>query len=134
MPSAARKLEREPSHGTGPHPDPALLDAAHDGMRRPDDAAIAPLTTRRPAAHADPRLVHGGVAQGVRLLRRLQRTQGNAAVVRTLAARRRTASSAATATVTTAAGTRPAMFGAPARILVRRVLAQLARNLRTDRV
>src|SRR5215208_6462565 len=70
-------------------------------MRRPDDPAIAPLTTRRPAAHADPRLVHGGVAQGVRLLRRLQRTQGNAAVVRTLAARRRTASSAATGPVAT---------------------------------
>lgn len=85
MPSAARKLD--PDRGHGPlRPSTDL----HAEIGR-EDATIGPAATRRPTAVLDPRLVHGGVAQGVRLLRRLQRTPGNAAVARTLSARNRPA-------------------------------------------
>jgi hypothetical protein len=57
---------------------------------RPIDEGSTPAVARPGPSGplADPRLAHGGLAQNARILRRLQRSPGNAAVVRAMAARR----------------------------------------------
>ena len=89
MPNAARNVAHDHAMGRDALAHRASEDPAGTRVSRSDDSASAPVSAGRPAVLADPRLDRGGVAQGVRLLRRLQRTHGNAAVVRSLAARRR---------------------------------------------